>query len=88
MQDLRDVLSSQGDDLTGWELIEARDVSADGRTITGRGSNAAGQEEAWLARLDLQQTVALGRNDLAVSKNWSTRTAEGDYSGYTDDRRF
>ena len=59
MQDLRDVLISQGDDLTGWELIEDRDVSADGRTITGRGRNPAGQEEAWLARLDLQLSVAL-----------------------------
>jgi probable HAF family extracellular repeat protein len=57
MRDLRDVLISQGDDLTGWSLIESLDVSADGRSIVGRGINPAGQEEGWLARLGPQQVV-------------------------------
>jgi probable HAF family extracellular repeat protein len=51
IRDLREVLISQGDDLSGWTLIEARGVSADGRVIIGRGTNPAGQNEAWLARL-------------------------------------
>ena len=51
IRDLKEVLISQGDDLSGWRLLEARGVSADGRTITGRGINPAGQFEGWLARL-------------------------------------
>jgi probable HAF family extracellular repeat protein len=51
MRSLRDVLIAQGDDLKGWQLIEAADVSADGRTIVGFGINPAGVSEAWLARL-------------------------------------
>jgi uncharacterized membrane protein len=51
MRNLRDVLSAQGDDLTGWELVSAVGVSADGGTIVGWGLNPAGQTEGWLARL-------------------------------------
>jgi probable HAF family extracellular repeat protein len=51
MRDLRDVLISQGDDLTGWTLV-ATGISADGRTIVGFGRNPAGRDEAWLARLN------------------------------------
>jgi probable HAF family extracellular repeat protein len=51
MRNLRDALISQGEDLTGWRLERASSISADGRTIVGSGFNAAGQPEAWLARL-------------------------------------
>ena len=59
MQSLRDVLVSQGDDLTGWRLTQASGISADGTTIVGLGINPSGQTEAWLASLALQLTVAL-----------------------------
>ena len=51
MQNLRDLLIAQGDDLTGWELASATDVSADGRTIVGWGFDPDGQTAGWLARL-------------------------------------
>jgi len=51
IRSLRDVLTAQGDDLTGWTLTSAQAVSADGRTIVGWGTNPAGQTEAWLARI-------------------------------------
>jgi probable HAF family extracellular repeat protein len=57
IRDLRGVLISQCDDLTGWSLIESLDVSADGRSIIGRGINPGGQEEGWLARLGPRQVV-------------------------------
>lgn len=38
--------------LTGWHLAYAKDVSADGRTIVGYGTNPAGDFEAWVAKLD------------------------------------
>lgn len=40
-----------GLDPTGWELGQARDVSADGRTILGFGVNPDGHNEAWIAVL-------------------------------------
>lgn len=38
-------------ELTGWKLFEARGVSDDGLTITGRGINPDGVEEGWVVRL-------------------------------------
>jgi probable HAF family extracellular repeat protein len=57
MRSLRDVLIAQGDDLTGWTLSVAVDISADGRTIVGWGANPSGQTEAWLARLEAPAAV-------------------------------
>jgi probable HAF family extracellular repeat protein len=51
MRNLTDVLIGQGDNLTGWKLIEALAVSSDGINIVGRGIDPAGREEAWLARI-------------------------------------
>ena len=51
IRNLRDVLISQGNDLTGWRLDRANGISADGKIIVGSGFNPAGQPEAWLARL-------------------------------------
>jgi probable HAF family extracellular repeat protein len=51
IRNLKDVLISQGDDLTGWRLDRANGISADGTVIVGSGFNPAGQPEAWLARL-------------------------------------
>jgi probable HAF family extracellular repeat protein len=49
MQNLKDMLTDCGLDLTGWTLKVARDVSADGSTIVGYGTNPQGQREAWIA---------------------------------------
>jgi probable HAF family extracellular repeat protein len=54
IRNLRDILISQGDDLTGWILSQAKGISADGKTIVGAGFNPDGQPEAWLARLGAQ----------------------------------
>jgi probable HAF family extracellular repeat protein len=49
---LQDVLEDDyGLDLGGWNLREARGISADGRTIVGSGINPSGQYEAWIVRL-------------------------------------
>jgi probable HAF family extracellular repeat protein len=57
IRDLKEVLISQGENLAGWRLLDARGVSADGRTIMGQGINPAGQRESWLARLTPVQTL-------------------------------
>lgn len=52
---LQDVLASQGVDLAaaGWtHLIEARAVSADGRTIVGTGTHSSTSWEAFIVHLD------------------------------------
>ncbi|MFO0837161.1 MAG: hypothetical protein U1D55_01435 [Phycisphaerae bacterium] len=48
--DLNTYLPTLGIDLTGWTLIDAGGVSADGQTIVGTG-NHNGVEESWIARL-------------------------------------
>lgn len=40
-----------GVDLGGWDLTNARSVSADGRIVTGTGRNPNGDTEAWIAEL-------------------------------------
>lgn len=40
-----------GDELAGWALDSTLAVSADGRTLIGRGTNPAGNTEAWIAFL-------------------------------------
>jgi uncharacterized membrane protein len=49
---LRAVLIDQyGLDLTGWTLTKAQDISSDGKTIVGWGTNPAGVTAAWIATL-------------------------------------
>ena len=66
MRDLQEVLIGEGDDLAGWTLLEALAVSADGRSIVGRGVNPAGQEEAWLARVGPSGVVIPEPSSLAL----------------------
>jgi probable HAF family extracellular repeat protein len=48
---LKSVLENDyGLDLSGWDLVNPTGISADGRTIVGRGTSANGQE-AWIAQL-------------------------------------
>lgn len=49
LRDLTIVLTDLGLDLAGWELTEARGISANGRIIVGTGRNPAGNIEAWRA---------------------------------------
>lgn len=55
MQLLQDVLETRfglAQALAGWSLSETVDISADARTIIGRGINPNGDGEAWIVRLD------------------------------------
>lgn len=63
MQRLADVLTDAGLDLTGWTLEQATGVSADGKTLVGVGTNPSGDDEAWVASL---QVPALTPIDGAV----------------------
>jgi probable HAF family extracellular repeat protein len=52
MRNLNDVLIDDfGLDLTGWTLLEARDISADGRVIVGEGRDPSGRGQGWVAVL-------------------------------------
>ncbi len=52
LRNLRDVLVDElGLDLTGWTLTSVTDMTPDGRTIVGTGTNPNGDPEAWIAIL-------------------------------------
>lgn len=51
MVSLSQFLANEGLDLTGWQLLEAVGISADGLVIVGNGINPAGDNEAWLVNL-------------------------------------
>lgn len=51
MQNLTQILTFGGIDLTGWRLEEARGISANGRVIVGVGLNPQGQTEGWVVDL-------------------------------------
>jgi uncharacterized membrane protein len=52
MQSLASVLTTAGvSNLTGWGLLTATAISADGYTVVGYGTNPSGQTEAWIADL-------------------------------------
>lgn len=60
MRSLEYVLANDcGLDLTGWWLMEAMDVSADGTTIVGYGINPDGQTEAWIATIPEPTTLSV-----------------------------
>jgi uncharacterized membrane protein len=44
-------LTRAGIDIGEWKLVQASDLSADGRVITGFGTNPSGQTEPWIVRL-------------------------------------
>jgi len=60
MRSLVDILTIDcGIDLTGWLLSDARDISADGRTIVGNGWDPAGNKMAWIATIPEPSSCAL-----------------------------
>jgi probable HAF family extracellular repeat protein len=72
IRSVRDVLISQGVDLTGWQLLEATGIAADGRTIVGWGTNPSGQRECWIAQLapsPLAVTIDIKPDDADIAIN-------------------
>ena len=62
MRNLQSVLENNfglGDELAGWMLTAARDVSNNGQVIVGTGINPQGVEEAWIATIPEPTVVAL-----------------------------
>jgi probable HAF family extracellular repeat protein len=60
IRQLKAVLENDfGFDLTGWEMNEARGISADGMTIVGTSRNPAGNYEAYIAHLPEPATLSL-----------------------------
>ena len=59
MRLLKQILLEQGIDLTGWQLTQARDVSADGLTIVGFGINPLGFTEGFIATIPEPNTALL-----------------------------
>ena len=49
MQNLKNVLVANGQDLTGWTLLEATSVSSDGGMVAGFGTNPSGNTVGWIA---------------------------------------
>ena len=48
-QDLEQILTLDGINMTGWTLEPATGISADGTTIVGKGVDPSGASEAWIA---------------------------------------
>jgi uncharacterized membrane protein len=60
MRSLSDVLADEcGLDLTGWDLVMATGISANGLTIVGIGYNPDGQWEGWIATIPEPATMVL-----------------------------
>ena len=60
MRSLKDVLTDCGLDLSGWVLLSANGISADGLTIAGEGYSPSGYfREAWIATVPEPGTMAL-----------------------------
>jgi uncharacterized membrane protein len=51
LRTLESDLARAGVDLGAWKLVHAQAVSANGRVISGFGTNPSGQTEGWIARL-------------------------------------
>jgi hypothetical protein len=96
MRNLQAVLvNDHGLDLTGWILLTATGVSADGRIIVGNGINPNGFYEAWIAELpprclgDLDSSGSVSLQDLAsLLAHYGAASgaayAEGDLDGDRD----
>ncbi len=67
--------------LTGWTLVTARGVSADGRTIVGEGKNPSGQSEGWIAVLDLPDSDGDGVDDTSDDCPFAANANQADRGG-------
>ena len=54
IHNIRNLLSEigLGPSISGWDIDSVVDISADGRTIIGNGTNPAGQDEPWIAVIE------------------------------------
>jgi uncharacterized membrane protein len=75
MKSIRELLIESGIDMTGWTLLGANDVSADGRVVVGEGINPSGQSEAW--RVVLDQIVALAWDENVPHAYWTMTDETG-----------
>jgi len=51
MRSIRSLLIENGLDMSGWILTHGMDISSDGRSFVGWGTNPDGLTEAWLVRV-------------------------------------
>lgn len=86
MIDLKDLLIAHGvTNLDGWHLRSGIDISADGTTIVGRGTNPFGDAEAWVVTIDtavVPETstlllVSVGYLGLSIRRNKRFRVITG-----------
>lgn len=87
MRVLREVLEAEyGLDLGGWTLTDVTGMSSDGVYLVGRGINAGGQTEAWLAALvkagDCGMDGDVDMADFAVMAGQWGATGCGEGNGY------
>jgi probable HAF family extracellular repeat protein len=78
LRSLRDVLTNEyglGAALAGWHLTEARDISADGRTIVGNGLNPDGYFEGWIFTVPEPPSFFLASASLICLAVWQLRYA-------------
>jgi probable HAF family extracellular repeat protein len=60
MLNFREFLIARGlTELADWQLTSVEDISADGRTILGHGTNPSGQRESWIATIPEPTSVVL-----------------------------
>ena len=77
MREMQHVLTDDyGLDLTGWRLLGATGISADGLTITGNGENPNGDFEAWVVALCNHLWIP-GTGDFNDPSKWRPFTAPG-----------
>jgi probable HAF family extracellular repeat protein len=71
MRPLRELLdiAGLGEEIVGWQLVRAKAVSADGRTIVGNGRNPDGQDEPWIAFLGDPHCLADWDRDGSVNSS-------------------
>jgi probable HAF family extracellular repeat protein len=68
---LRESLLAGGvDEVRGWNLLAAIDVSADGRTIVGVGDSPLGRREGWVATIPEPSGIVLAALALASLVSW------------------
>lgn len=58
IQKLRDVLAADFIDVSAWTDFKALDLSDDGSTVVGVGTNPEGNSEAWVVRLPSEALIA------------------------------
>ena len=81
MRSIKEILTAQGVDMTGWSLADAWGISTDGTIVAGYGRNPNGNDEAWRADLSVSKppkskgaTVLNGFGCVIKAGHWSGDT--------------